>query len=277
MQTGFPISLLTRSIVRFCTTAGLLVGFFLGFLPKQIARTTPVRYAIPAGATSSSIARRFSGGMADTSVIRKPSLARKPKSALVPNSATCNNLLQDPGFEAYTPNPYWAEASTKYGTPLCELADCDVDQPRTGLVWGWFGGTVTDEIASLAQAVVIPAGTASLQFYFWINSVEVGSGVDDDFKAQIDSTTLFTADATQTGTYPGYTLVNVDASAFADGNSHTVRFIAETSGQIVNFFLDDVALCSNVSSPTPSTNHRLFLPLTIKEQASTAATPAAGH
>ena len=91
-------------------------------------------------------------------------------------------------------------------------------------------------------------GSASLQFYFWFGSAATGSGSDDVFNAQIDTTSVFTVTATQFGLYPSYTLVNLNANAFANGQPHTVRFASNTSGQIVNFNLDDVALCSTTLS-----------------------------
>jgi len=141
---------------------------------------------------------------------------------------------------------------------LCTTALCGTGAgsalPRTGSVWGWFGGTILNEIASLAQTITIPSGTATLQFYFYIGAAPAGSGTDDVFNAQIDSTTLFSANATQRGSYPGYSFISINASAFANGGSHTVSFISNTSGQIVNFNLDDVALCtgSAVSTATPT-------------------------
>jgi hypothetical protein len=89
----------------------------------------------------------------------------------------------------------------------------------------------------------------------WIGAADAGSDANDQFNAQIDSTTLFSANATQIGAYSNYMLVNVNADAFADGGSHTVRFTASTTGQIVDFNLDDVALCSAgaiTATPTPT-------------------------
>ena len=163
-----------------------------------------------------------------------------------------DNLLQDPSFEAYTPNPYWSEYSSNYGTPLCTIADCGDGEgsagPRTGNVWSWFGGTSDDEEGYLSQSVVIPNGFNTLQFYLWIGAGDPGSDTDDVFLAQIDNVTVFSANATQTSSYPAYTLVSVDVSAFADGAWHTVTFYSKTTGQNVNFNLDDVALKGVVTS-----------------------------
>jgi subtilisin family serine protease len=161
---------------------------------------------------------------------------------------TCANLVLDPGFEAYTPNPHWDEASLNFGTPLCTLAACGTGGgtvgPRNGSAWAWFGGSTADETASLQQSLVIPDGTASLEFYLRIGEAAAGSGADDVFTASIDGITLFSANAGQIGAYGSFKKVTVDASSYANGASHTLRFAVHTSDQVVNFNLDDVALCA---------------------------------
>ncbi len=158
-----------------------------------------------------------------------------------------DNLLHDPSFEAYTPNPYWSEASTNYGTPLCTIASCGDGGgsagPRTGSVWSWFGGTTSSyEAGSLSQSVVFSHGSAYLQFYLWIGLAAHGSDTSDVFTAKIDGVTVFSTNATQISFYSTYTPVIVNVSAFANGAAHTVTFSSATTGQVVNFNLDDVAL-----------------------------------
>src|SRR6266508_5147335 len=97
------------------------------------------------------------------------------------------NLLQDPSFEAYSPNPFWSEYSTNYGTPLCTIVDCGTGigsaGPRTGSVWGWFGGiSDSSALAYLYHDVTIPVScTATLQFYFWIGYAGTNSDSNDYF------------------------------------------------------------------------------------------------
>ena len=156
------------------------------------------------------------------------------------------NLLIDPGFEAFTPNPYWVETSTNFGTPLCTVAVCGTGGgtagPQMGSVWGWFGGTEDSETSSLSQIVTIPNGSFSLEFYLWIGAAGAGSDAADVFAAKIDGVTVFSANATQINSYSAYTLVSVDVSAYANNAAHTVMFSSVTTGQQVNFNLDDVAL-----------------------------------
>lgn len=173
--------------------------------------------------------------------------ANSSPASVSPQSA-CINLLLDPSFEAYTPNPYWGEFSSNFGTPLCTVAVCGTGGgtagPHTGTVWGWFGGTpAVSETAVLSQTVTILTDTATLQFYFWIGTGG-GGGVDDVFFAGIDNTPVFTATAPEASSYASYTPVAVNVSAFADGGAHSIFFEAFTSVQIVNFNLDDAGLCS---------------------------------
>jgi hypothetical protein len=83
--------------------------------------------------------------------------------------------------------------------------------------------------------------SVTLQFYFWIGFAQTGSGTDDVFTAQIDGTTVFSANATQKNSYPAYTLVSKDVSAFA-GAFHMITFSQQNSIQDVTFNLDDISL-----------------------------------
>ncbi len=76
------------------------------------------------------------------------------------------------------------------------------------------------------------------------------------FTAKIDSTPVFTVTAVEVGSYPDFTLVEMDATSFADTGSHTVRFEVNTTGQVVNFNLDDVNLCQ--------TSTKTYLPVILR-------------
>ena len=164
---------------------------------------------------------------------------------------TATNLLQDPSFEAsFGNNLYWNQSSTNYGTPLCPSTDPDTGcgngggtaGPHTGSAWGWFGGTLTDDTGSISQSVTFPSGPANLEFYLWIGFAAAGSDTADVFTAKIDGSTVFSANATQISSYSSYTLVSIDVSAYANGATRTVTFSSVTTGQLVTFNLDDVAL-----------------------------------
>jgi peptidyl-Lys metalloendopeptidase len=171
------------------------------------------------------------------------------------------NLFKDPSFEKYMTSSPWAQSSTNYGTPLCTNADCvysgDIEYPRTGSVWGWFGGTSKNENGSLSQSVVFPTVSADLKFYLWISSAAPGSDASDLFAVTIDGAQVFSANATQAGSYSTYTLVDVDVSAFANGLKHVVKFSSTTTGQVVSFNLDDVSL-TGVGIVPPTTQSKTF-------------------
>lgn len=167
------------------------------------------------------------------------------------------NLLQDPGFEGFvpgTPHPNWTETSTNFGTPLCSTAssgcaNTSTAKPQTGSAWGRFGYTAGNETASLSQTVNIPTGTAFLEFYFWIGYAQYGSDVNDLFTVKIDDVPVFSANATQSASYPGYTFVSLDVSPYADDFPHTILFSSVTTSQFVIFNLDNVALYSIPKPP----------------------------
>ena len=153
--------------------------------------------------------------------------------------------IQDGSFEAGSPNAYWTEASTNFGTPLCTSA-CGFGSgtgPRTGSWWAWFGGIASYEEASMTQNVTIPVGITDLTFYF---ELPVCDSASDYLNLTIDGTVVWTvngADA-QCNTI-GYTLETVDISAYADGNVHVVEFYSEsfaTNANVTNFMVDDVSI-----------------------------------
>jgi hypothetical protein len=162
------------------------------------------------------------------------------------------DVIQDGSFEAGTPNPYWTEFSAVFGTPLCNPVFCG-PFARTGDWYVWFGGTLSAEQGSVDQDVTIEHGTATLDFYLFIDA---GTGATGNFTVTVDSTVLFTATEVNTATYgTDYTLVTLDVSAFADGGVHNVMF-AQSNPALpgpfgVSFLVDDVSL-DNVPGCLPS-------------------------
>jgi hypothetical protein len=154
--------------------------------------------------------------------------------------------LADPGFEAGTPNPFWTESSTNFGTPLCTIATCGTGLgtgPNSGLWWAWFGGiSFLDEEASVSQAVTFPSSAATLSFHI---EAPVCQGSPADYiEVLVDGNqewVLF-GDDPLCG-FIGYTQQFVDLSAYGDGGVHTVEFHGETFvGATTSFFIDDVSL-----------------------------------
>jgi len=165
-----------------------------------------------------------------------------------PTAAT--NFIQDPSFEnSFGTSQYWTQSSTNFGSPLCpSTAVCGTGNhhagPRSGSAWVWLGGTRNTEVGYVSQSVNFPKGcSATLQFYLWI-AAEPGSDTSDTFGVSIDlvGPPVFMTNATQSSVYRAYKLVSIDLSTYADGSPHTIYLISSTSGQIVNFNLDDVSL-----------------------------------
>jgi len=156
------------------------------------------------------------------------------------------DVVQDGGFEAGTPNPFWTEASTNFGTPLCTIAGCGTGTstgPRTGNWWAWFGGITAYEAGSVSQSVTIPSGgPATLSF--WVEQFVCSGSALDYLEVNMDGTQLWMTTATDPacGTL-GYRQVTLDVSAYADGGAHTLQFNSEVFGSgNTNFFVDDVVL-----------------------------------
>lgn len=165
-------------------------------------------------------------------------------------------LVTDGGFEAGPGSGAWTEASTNFGTPLCDLAGCGNGTgtgPHTGTYWSWFGGiSATTETGSLTQSFVIPAGGTAI-LTFWLEQI-ICDGPTDFMEVTIDGTQVFLSDGTSPlcGTL-GYSQQTVDISAYADGNSHTLAFNSTTfsvNGGNTNIFLDDVSVISTTGGPT---------------------------
>jgi hypothetical protein len=177
------------------------------------------------------------------------------------------NPVQDPSFEASLGSTlYWAQSSTNFTTPLCTTGICGTGggsaAPRSGSIWGWFGGTPNNETGSLSQSVTIPTQATSLRFYFWIGSAQPGSDASDAFYVYIDGNLVFTANATQISSYSSYTPISVNINPYSDGNSHTILFTSTTTGQGVNFNLDDVSITDESFLDVP-TSHPYYQDIEI--------------
>lgn len=158
------------------------------------------------------------------------------------------NIANDGGFEGGTPSTTWAESSTNFGTPICDVNSCGTGSgsgPRTGLFWAWFGGISFYEEGTLSQNITIPVGSVSLIFYL---EQFVCDSVFDYLEVLVDGNQVFYTD----GSSPlcdslGYVEQRANVSAFADGGVHTLEFHSEVFGVnfgVSNFFVDDVTLDS---------------------------------
>ncbi|MCC6560642.1 MAG: DUF11 domain-containing protein, partial [Xanthomonadales bacterium] len=170
-------------------------------------------------------------------------------SSAISNSA--GNIVLDPGFEGGTPNATWTEASTNFGTPICDAGTCGVGSgtgPRSGTFWSWFGGYGAGaEAGSVQQAMVIPTGSTTLDFWVEFPVCNAANGVSDYVRVLVDGSELWRENATSARCgVIGYQQVSVDISAYDDGLSHTVTFDSTTvgGGAVSNFFVDDVSIAA---------------------------------
>lgn len=169
-----------------------------------------------------------------------------------PAEAPSAEQVQDGGFEAGTPNAFWTESSTNFGTPLCTIAACGVGGgtgPHAGSWWAWFGGIAAAEEGAVSQSVVIPAGTTTLT---WWQECPVTSGAAADYmEVNVDGNQEYVILGNDASCgVVGYVMESVDISAYADGGAHTVEFHSEIFGSdTTNFFVDDVSIVAPDAVP----------------------------
>ena len=193
------------------------------------------------------------------------------------SSLTFTSDMPDGSFEAGTGNPvdspFWTEADSLAGSPLCTVAACTdtgggVTGPRTGSAWAWFGGFANaGHTGSVSQVLTIPVGTASLSY--WFKNPTVSAPFDARLLVQVDGTTIKThteASAAETA----YSRQLVDLSAFADGALHIVLFSYVNGGTGVNnMVVDDVGLTALPATLTATPT----VTATVPASPSTSTTP----
>jgi subtilisin-like proprotein convertase family protein len=166
-----------------------------------------------------------------------------------PGNGATPGIVSDPGFEAGTPNPFWAEFSQNFGTPLCTSA-CglgDGTGPHSGTWWAWFGGTTAAETGFVEQSVTIPAGTADLTFWLEIPV----ANIPGELRVKMGATTIASYNQADTTTYATYALVTIDIDSFA-GGTHMLRFEADNAAgtDVINFFVDDIQINAVPTGPS---------------------------
>lgn len=152
--------------------------------------------------------------------------------------------IRDGGFELGTPNGAWEEFSLNFGTPLCDVGCTPTggtQAPHSGEWWAWFGGIDDFETSYVSQQIVI---TGNAQLSFWLQ-IESGSGTGNDyFNVLVDDTPVFTVTDNTPG-YTTYTPVNIDLSAFGDGQVHTLKLYSQVYGNgVTSFMVDDIGPCN---------------------------------
>ena len=156
--------------------------------------------------------------------------------------------IADPSFEAGPSGTDWTQASTNYGTPLCDAGSCGTCGgpcvPRTGSFYAWYGGAGGAlETGSVEQSVVIPNGTTGA-IKLWVKIANAGPGIaGDKLDVSVDGSVLATVTALDSVAYADYAQLTVDVSSMTDGNAHTLRIEGFQSTTVVfNILVDDVEM-----------------------------------
>jgi len=168
--------------------------------------------------------------------------------ACTPAQAGYANVVADGSFEAGRPNPFWEEASTNFGSPLCDTG-CGVDAATDGSWYAWFGGAADEflegvyEEASLEQTVTVPSGgRGELSFDLWVGVCDTTA---DHVWVSLGGAGIF--DSGPCAEEIASSRRTIDVGAWADGASHLLRIEGvsnATGGGWSNFFLDRVELAA---------------------------------
>jgi cysteine-rich repeat protein len=177
-------------------------------------------------------------------------------------------IIDDPSFEAGTPNPSWSEdANNTLGSPICEAELCGRGGgtgPSDGSFWAWFGGILSAYEGSLSQSIVIPSTVSELTFDLEIPACDSSS---DYLEVLIDGNReVFFTGASNLCGIDGYSSQSVNVSAYADGALHELEFHAETfsnNGSVSNFFIDRVEMPGSPSICIEVGGARLTLANTV--------------
>ena len=161
-------------------------------------------------------------------------------------------IINDPGFEKGSPNPFWIENSRQNDSVI--MTSPDLAHSGKYLVQ-FKGGRNGKEVATCDQDVVMPeASHASLTFWMKIPAADVYGHlnvvVDGEFF-------IFTISQINHNDYDNWRPVVVNLDGFADGQSHNIKFqatIQSGNGDTV-FLLDDVSMSIGEQPPVATNDY----------------------
>ena len=161
------------------------------------------------------------------------------------------DTVLNPVFGNYS----WWQFSSNFGTPLCTQSLCGnsggTALPYSGEYWTWFGGTDAAEYAYIFQGFRLLPGSATLRFYIWTGRL---LNPNASLEVLVDGNTIWTANLASYQS--GYTLVQLDMSAYADGAVHDLAFEAQLNAaaadQVTNINIDNVELIWNDTGLPPA-------------------------
>lgn len=160
---------------------------------------------------------------------------------------TASAQILDGSFEEGDGAGTWVEASTNFGTPICNEAACGdcggPCLPYEGDYYVWFGGANAEETGSVQQSAVFPAGTAGT--LLMLVKMPANSGLEEDrMEVSIDGEILETITTADSTTYQEeYALLELDVTNYADGGTHDLKIEGfQTTSTITNILVDEVTL-----------------------------------
>jgi hypothetical protein len=160
--------------------------------------------------------------------------------------------IADGGFETGSTGTTWTQASTNFGSPLCD-AGCGTGGgtcgPNNGAWYVWFGGATSVETGSVIQSAVVPTGTtATLNMN--VKIAAAGTGLPADrMEVSLDGVIIRTITSADSLAYANYALLSIPINAAANGASHNFKIegFQSTAGSF-NLLVDDVTLTVNGAS-----------------------------
>ena len=164
---------------------------------------------------------------------------------------TSSAQINDGGFEGGAGGGAWTEASTNFGTPLCDAGCGTCGGPcvsRTGAWYVWFGGAggVT-ETGSVEQSAMVPTGP-DVRLIMYVKVALPNAEPNDRVDVSVDGTVVASVSVADSSTYGDYTLLDIDMNSYA-GGTHTIRIEGfQTTTTVSNILVDDVALLADGST-----------------------------
>jgi len=159
------------------------------------------------------------------------------------------DLITDGSFEGGPGAGTWVEASTTFGTPICDVGGCGTGTgtgPSTGTFWAWFGGVAASEVGSVCQTITVPTNQIALDLTFDLEAIQCDSPADF-MEVTVNGVQVFLVDGSSSicGVL-GYSNQTVDLLAAGVGaGTATLCFESEifaNNGSGSNFFVDNVAV-----------------------------------
>lgn len=159
--------------------------------------------------------------------------------------------VADPSFEDGTPNDFWAESSSHFSSPICNLDRCGTGGgtgPLDGIFWVWFGGFPEPLAASVSQSITIPATATELNFGL---EVSVCDSQSDYLEVLIDGRQELLIDGSSAlCEITAYSTQTVNISNYADDGVHDLEFHSEIfvqNGGPSNFSIDVISMPGTAS------------------------------